>query len=101
MSRRRYTPPRAWIAQGGKWPDGPFVVETPNYAQKTAVVVIRLERALTHDARTVRQVALAADLDPGTVSRLRAGFVVPDLGTIASLELTLQTDLWCGHGEPG
>lgn len=91
---RRYTAPVSWLAHNGKWPSGPFVSEAPHYATKTSAVVRRLEAAMAGDGRSARQVALAAEIDPGTLSRLRAGHAVPDLATIDALERVLESDLW-------
>lgn len=99
MSRRRYTPPREWVVAGERWPGGVLADEAPPYAVKTRAVVRRLESALSASGMSARQVAIAAAIDPGTLSRLRAGEVVPDLGTIVNLEAVLRVDLW-GRNEP-
>jgi hypothetical protein len=91
---RRYTAPASWLTTRGQWPGGPFKADTPPYALKTAQVVERLEAAMLEDGRSARQVALAAEIDPGTLSRLRSGHAVPDLATLDALERTLGTNLW-------
>ena len=97
MASRHYTEPIDWLEHGGTWPEGPFKHETPGYAIKTAAVVSRLEAAMMSDGRSARQISLAAGMNPGTLSRLRAGTAVPDLGTIHSLEVVLDADLWGGR----
>jgi hypothetical protein len=97
VSSRRYVSPREFVATGGQWPRGPLVDDAPNYAQKTSEVVRRLETALQADGRSARQLALAADIDPGTLSRLRAGHVVPDLATLSNIEVTLSAAIWCAR----
>lgn len=95
MTRRRYTAPNEWVSEIGEWPEGPFREDTPGYAGKTTQVVQRFERALAAGDETARQLALRAGIDPSSLSRLRAGHVVPDLGTIHGLETALNTSLWC------
>lgn len=95
MTRRRYIAPNEWVSEIGKWPEGPFVLNVPGYAGKTAKFVQRVEAALAAGDETARQLALRAGIDPSSLSRLRAGHVVPDLGTIDSLETTLNVSLWC------
>jgi hypothetical protein len=97
MASRHYSEPIDWLEHGGAWPQGPFKQDAPVYAVKTAGVVARLEAAIKADGRSARQIALAAGMNPGTLSRLRAGTAVPDLGTIHSLEIVLDTDLWGGR----
>jgi transcriptional regulator with XRE-family HTH domain len=46
---------------------------------------------------SLRAVATPAGIDPTSLSRLLTGKVVPDLATIANLELALDTDLWPGR----
>jgi hypothetical protein len=94
MASRRYDDPVMWVAADGSWPVGPFRDGAPGYATKTAGVVERLMAALRADGRSARQIALAAEMNPGTLSRLLAGTAVPDLGTIYSLEVVLNVDLW-------
>jgi hypothetical protein len=96
-SSRRYEPPRDFLAPRGEWPAGPFQKDTPLYADRTAALVSRLANAITSDGRSQRQVSLAAGIDPGTLSRILTGQAVPDLGTIATLEDTLDSDLWPGR----
>lgn len=94
---RRYTAPASWLDEGGDWPAGPFRADSPRYAMKTAAVVERLETAMREDGRSARQISLAAEIDPGTLSRLRSGQAVPDLATLDALEVVLEADLWGGR----
>jgi DNA-binding phage protein len=96
-SSRRYRNPRDFLSPGGNFPDGPFTPDIPTYADRTAALVSNLLEAIKRDGRTQRQVALAAQIDPGTLSRLITGQAVPDLGTICSLEEALSSDLWAGR----
>ena len=91
---RRYTAPASWLTEDGKWPAGPMREDAPRYAAKTAAVVRRLEAAMEDDGRSARQISLAAEIDPGTLSRLRNGQAVPDLATLDALEAVLNADLW-------
>lgn len=96
-SSRRYITPRTFITKEGSYPEGPFQTETPIYATRTAAFVRNLNNALSNDSRSVRQICLAAGINPGTVSRLLSGQAVPDLGTIAILEDELGRDLWAAR----
>jgi transcriptional regulator with XRE-family HTH domain len=69
--------------------------DAPAYAVKTAEVVQRLEAAMETDGRSARRLSLDADIDPGTLSRLRSGQAIPDLGTLVGLENALGRPLWC------
>lgn len=91
---RSYTAPSSWLTEDGHWPAGPFRKGAPRYAKKTAAVVERLEKAMRDDGRSARQISLAAEIDPGTLSRLRNGQAVPDLATLDALEAVLNSDLW-------
>lgn len=95
MASRSYTPPAQFVAPEGSWPAGPFIAQTPLYATVTAALVSRLRQAMGN--RSLRAVAVPAGIDPTSLSRLLTGKVVPDLATIAGLELVLDTDLWPGR----
>lgn len=69
------------------------------YATKTAAVVRRLEIALRDEGRSARQFSLAAQIDPGALSRLRNGQAVPDLATLDALEAILNSGLWGQRAE--
>jgi transcriptional regulator with XRE-family HTH domain len=68
----------------------------PAHVQTAALLGQRLVVAMKDDGRSARQLAYAAGLDPGTLSRILAGHAIPDLGTLAALEHALNTDLWPG-----
>ncbi|MEI2717046.1 MAG: helix-turn-helix transcriptional regulator [Candidatus Nanopelagicales bacterium] len=97
MAARRYLPPATFVAPTGTWPEGPFGVDTPTYALVSARIAIRLKTVMTEQGLSLRAVAGPAAMDPTSLSRLLTGKVVPDLGTIAGLENTLDTDLWPGR----
>ncbi|CAB4885346.1 MAG: hypothetical protein F2793_08855 [Actinobacteria bacterium] len=92
MAARRYTPPRDWVAPGNEWPNGPFTHDAPVYALVTAAIVARY-RASVGD-RSLRSVARAAGIDATSLGRTLAGETVPDVHTVAVLEMALDTDLW-------
>lgn len=91
---RRYSNPRDFLKQNGIFPEGPFKPGTPQYALKTARVAARLDAAIDASGRSARQVALAAGIDPGTLSRLLSGQSIPDLATLDALETALGATLW-------
>lgn len=93
-SSRRYQHPRGFLTPDGRWPTGPFIDDAPSYATRTAALTERLMAALADTGGSQRQVALAAGIDPGTLSRILSGQAVPDLGTIDALERALHKALW-------
>lgn len=93
-SSRRYQHPRGFLTPDGTWPTGPFRDDAPGYATRTAALTQRLVAALADTGESQRQVALAAGIDPGTLSRILSGQAVPDLGTIDALERALHKALW-------
>ncbi len=97
MAARRYVPPIDWLAPGGEWPHGPFSADSPVYALTTAALVAGLQQIMTARGLTLRAAAQPAGIDPTSLSRLLTGKVVPDLGTIAALEHSLDADLWPGR----
>lgn len=97
MASRSYQPPASFVAAGRQWPTGPFVADTPAYATVTAALVERLQSVMAQRGLSLRAVAVPAGIDPTSLSRLITGKVVPDLATIANLELSLDVDLWPGR----
>ena len=97
MAARKYTPPADWVASSGTWPEGPFSSDAPTYAVTTAALVVTLQRCINERGLSLRAVANPAGMDPTSLSRLLTGKVVPDLGTIAGLEQSLEVDLWPGR----
>ena len=97
MASRSYQPPASFVVEGGTWPGGPFADSAPAYAKVTGALVARLASLMEERGLTLRAVASPAGIDPTSLSRLLTGKVVPDLGTIANLELALESDLWPGR----
>ncbi len=97
MAARSYRPPASFVVESGHWPEGPFRADTPLYATVTAHLVQRLQAEMTQRRLSLRALAVPAGIDPTSLSRLVTGKVVPDLGTIATLEQELGVDLWPGR----
>lgn len=100
MASRAYLPPASFVRDQGSWPRGPFVADAPAYALVTAGLVQRLSTIMAEQGMSLRAVAVPAGMDPTSLSRLLTGKVVPDLATIASLENSLDADLWPGRLAP-
>jgi lambda repressor-like predicted transcriptional regulator len=77
------------------WPARP---STDPHAEVARRFVVALQRAVGD--RSVRSVAVAAGMSHGSLNRVLAGSVWPDLLTIAKLEGALGADLWPGRLEP-
>jgi DNA-binding phage protein len=92
MAARKYAPPRSWVRGDGEWPAGPFVEDAPPYALVTAAVVERYLSVVGE--RSLRSVARAAGIDPTSLGRTLSGETVPDVHTVAVLEVALDTELW-------
>ncbi|GBQ00881.1 helix-turn-helix domain-containing protein [Streptomyces spongiicola] len=63
-------------------------------------VAARLRKVVDANGWSMVEVARRTGIDRLTVTRVLAGEVWPDLLTIATLEKTLDVDLWPGR-EPG
>ena len=89
----------------GTWPDGP--VDGPPVAHYAREIARRLRDAVTASGLSLRRVAEGCDVDRQTISRVIAGEVMPDVATVAALEVGLDVDLWPGRtcapreGAPG
>jgi hypothetical protein len=88
-----YPAPAAFVAEGGEWPEGPFLPSTPTYAITSATIV---RQVLSHMGdRSIRSLAAEATYDASALSRLLRGLTVPDLTTVLALEDALgQPIIW-------
>jgi hypothetical protein len=92
MAARKYAPPRSWVAEGGEWPAGPLLPDAPPYAVVTASIVSAYRSAA--GSRSLRSVAGSAGIDPTSLGRMLNGETVPDVHTVAVLEVALGVPLW-------
>jgi len=94
MAQRRglRSPPSSYLAEGGRWPDGPFPDATPAPVLYAAGISRLLAEALR--GRRIGEVAEDADVHRSTVSDILAGSTWPDLATVAKLEQALGARLW-------
>lgn len=96
--RERLSEPRAYLAAGGAWPDGPFMEAAPNEVEFIATLVRHLTASIAaaRDAEgtDVAALAVAADLSAATVYSLLAGRSWGEARTIFRLETALQRPLW-------
>ncbi len=76
------------------------MADVPHYAITTAALVVTLQQCINDRGLSLRAAASPAGIDPTSLSRLLTGKVVPDLGTIAGLEQSLEVDLWPGRVNP-
>lgn len=97
MASRAYRPPASFVADDGRWPQGPFVGDAPVYALVTARIVQRLQDGMRSGGLSLRALAGPAGIDATSLSRLLKGSVVPDVATVANLERALDADLWPGR----
>ena len=92
MAARKYAPPRSWVADGGEWPGGPLRSDAPPYAVVTSSIVSAYRAAA--GTRSLRSVAGDAGIDPTSLGRMLNGETVPDVHTVAVLEVALGAPLW-------
>ncbi len=86
MSDRERKPPASLV---NDWPEGETSDEIAETARR---FVVNLRGAIGD--RSIRSVAKVAGLDEGTIRRVLAGTVWPDLRTIAALEHSLGVRLY-------
>lgn len=90
-----YRTPRAWVVDGGTWPNGPFQEDTPTVTGYAVHISVELTRAL--EGRNKRDVAAAAGIERSTLYDLINGSTWSDTVTLGRLELVLDTSLWPGQ----
>lgn len=84
-------PPVEYLATG-TWPGGRMRKDAPAEARLAEAMAARLRDAIGE--RSVRQVAIEAELSPQTVANLVQGLSWGDMVTIARLERVLGVTLW-------
>ncbi|MFJ9033598.1 multiprotein-bridging factor 1 family protein [Streptomyces sp. NPDC102274] len=94
MARSRdHQPPADFVAHG-QWPLVTLVPDAPLTARFGAAFALNLYTAMTGQGLSDRALAKRAGFSHTTVGRIARGEVLPDLGTIARLEVALQADLY-------
>ena len=86
--------PVTYLLTPGTWPQGALVAGAPLSAHFARAIAQRLDRAMNAAEVSGRTVAAAAGLSHATVQRVQRGEVLPDLGTLARLEVALGCDLY-------
>ncbi|WIX91355.1 helix-turn-helix transcriptional regulator [Amycolatopsis sp. DG1A-15b] len=78
----------------GTWPEVTLTADAPVSAHFALAFAQRLAAALAASEMSGRAAAAAAGLSHATVQRVLRGEVLPDLGTLARLEVALRVDLY-------
>ncbi|GAB3167625.1 hypothetical protein GCM10027258_93280 [Amycolatopsis stemonae] len=78
----------------GTWPEAMLADDAPVSAHFGLAFAQRLYAALAISGMSGRAAAAAAGLSHATVQRVLRGEVLPDLGTLARLEVALSADLY-------
>ena len=86
--------PRTHLVDG-TWPDGP--VDGPPVVHYAREIARRLRDGVAASGLSLRGVAERCHVDRQTVTRVIDGDVVPDVATVAALEVGLDVDLWPGR----
>jgi len=87
--------PVAYVAAGA-WPDAQLRQDAPVSAHYGQALAKRLAYALAQSETSLRTLAERAGVSHTTVSRLLAGRVLVDIGTVARIEAALGQEIWPG-----
>ncbi|MFF9069742.1 helix-turn-helix domain-containing protein [Streptomyces sp. NPDC014891] len=87
--------PRHYVVDGA-WPHAALAPDAPVSAYYGQALARNLERAMASTPHTLRTLADATGVTHSTISRVLNGKVMPDLGTIARLEVAVGFQLWPG-----
>ena len=94
-------PPREYVAEGGKWPQGPLVDNTPQevlLAQGIACAILRYSNKPKKRSR--REVARKANIGYQTLYNFLDGKTWPNIVTIARLEMFFNRRLFGNEHRP-
>ncbi|MEV0113260.1 helix-turn-helix transcriptional regulator [Streptomyces sp. NPDC050844] len=80
----------------GTWPHAKLADDAPVSAHYGQALSRNLERALNATNQSLRTLAETTGLTHSTISRVLNGKVLPDLGTLARLEVALGFQVWPG-----
>ena len=78
----------------GVWPMADLAADAPPSAHYSQALVRRLNEAIVRADISLRALGERAGVSHGTISRLKSGQVLPDIGTLARLETALGAPLW-------
>lgn len=87
--------PSAYVVDG-TWPHAVLADDAPASAHYGQAFARNLARALTLTNQSLRTLAETTGLTHSTISRVLNGKVMPDLGTLARLEVAFGFQLWPG-----
>ncbi|MDF3141357.1 MULTISPECIES: helix-turn-helix transcriptional regulator [unclassified Streptomyces] len=87
--------PMAYVASGN-WPYARLVQDAPISAHYGQAFARNLTEAMEASEIGLRALGDKAGVSHATISRLLRGMVLPDMGTLARLEVALGTGLWPG-----
>ena len=106
MSRQKSAEPRTFVAEGGRYPFGPFVPNAPAYALAAAVFAANLMAYMDGALEvvgegtdsTIREsqstLSKKAEVSQAVLSRILTGATYPDLNSIARIEEYVGLQLW-------
>ncbi|MGA5205217.1 helix-turn-helix domain-containing protein [Streptomyces variegatus] len=87
--------PATYVASGN-WPYARLVEDAPISAHYGQAFARNLAGAMEASEIGLRALGDKAGVSHATISRLLRGMVLPDMGTLARLEVALGTGLWPG-----
>ncbi|TJZ99984.1 helix-turn-helix transcriptional regulator [Actinacidiphila oryziradicis] len=87
--------PATYVASGN-WPYARLVEDAPVSAYYGQAFARKLAEAMATSEIGLRTLGDKAGVSHATISRLLRGMVLPDIGTVARLEVALRTGLWPG-----
>ncbi|MFI1518599.1 helix-turn-helix domain-containing protein [Kitasatospora cineracea] len=87
--------PKEYVSSG-IWPRAELRVDAPASAHYSQALARNLEAALHASGHSLRTLADEAGLTHTTIGRVLRGEVLPDLGTLARLEVVFDIELWPG-----
>lgn len=112
MPRQKSPEPRLFIADGGAYPFGPFVPETPMYALAAALFTRNLlaymdgslsihggEPSHIQQDPSAASLLRKTEMGRAVLSRLMNGVAYPDMTTVTRLEAYTNADLWGSNSE--
>lgn len=87
-------PPRDYVVAQQAWPHGGLANDTPTGVRALQVIAQRLRDHMDQEALSARTVSTRSGVGTQVITRLLNGQSVPDVGTVARLEVALSIRLW-------
>lgn len=87
--------PSAYVADG-TWPHAALAPDAPVSAHFAQALARNLERGLASSGQSLRTLAETTGINHTTIGRVLGGKVLPDIGTLARLEVALGFQIWPG-----